>query len=246
MVLGALLWWPAGFWGKQEWLHLPLQGMKGDILLLGTMAGAASVSLLVRAPWPRLVIVLALSALGWLLGPVEAQYPDEREILVIILGVGAFLGIVLGARGSKGPLGAATVLAILAGISPATWPHGAVLAVALALPFTVATWHRVAPTLLTVARILLTYLVFGVLAVGVRQGWSVLHPRLGAGSKRGAIRIVAVAMGDFLQAHWWAAAQALLRGVAGWFWVALAVALVIGTERALTGALGRRSAPAAR
>ncbi len=244
VLLGALLWWPAGFWGRQPWLHLPLQGMKGDLLLLGTIAAAASVSLVARSPWPRFVIVLVFSGLGWLIGPVEARYPDEREILVIILAVGAFLGVVLGARGSKGPLAAATVLAVVAGVSPASWPHGAPLAVALALPFTVATWQRVAPTVLSVARILLTWLVFGVLAMAVRSGWGVLHPKLGAGSKRGAIRLVAAAMADFLRTHWWGAAEGLLRGVAGWFWVALAIAVVIGTERALTAALSRRSAPA--
>ena len=203
VLFGAVLWWPVGFWGVTSWFHLPLKALEGDVLLLGATAAAASVSLLVRSAWPRFVIVLVLSGLGWLLSaPAADTYPDEREVLAILLAVAAFAGILLGVRGHKGPLGAATVLAVVAGLSPATWPHGLLLAVALALPFAVATIQRVAPTLLSVARILLTWLVFALLARSVNAGWDVLHPRLQAGSKHEEVRLVGEASWAFARAQW--------------------------------------------
>ena len=245
LLLAAILWWPVGFWGVTSWLHLPLAALEGDVLLLGATAAAASVSLLVRSPWPRFVIVLVLSGLGWLLSaPAVDTYPDEREALAVLLAVAAFGGIVLGARGHKGPLGAATVLVVVAGLSPATWPHGLPVAVALALPFVVATWQRVAPTLLSVARILVTWLVFALLASSLSHGWDVLHPRLQAGSKRAELRLVADASWDFLRTQWWNHSEALLRSTAGWFWVALALAVLVAAARTLTGGWKRRSASA--
>jgi hypothetical protein len=245
LLLAAVLWWPVGFWGLMPWLHLPLKALDGDVLLLGATAAAASVSLLVRSPWPRFAIVLVFSGLGWLLSaPVADTYPDERESLVILLAVAAFVGIVLGARGNKGPLGAATVLAVVAGLSPATWPHGLPLALALALPFAVATWQRVAPTLLSVVRILLTWLVFSLLAASLRVGWDVLHPSMEAGSKRAELRLVTDSSWDFLRTQWWNHSQELLKSTGGWFWVALGLAVLVAAVRALFGVLRRRTAPA--
>ena len=245
MLLAALLWWPVGFWGVESWFHLPLEALDGDVLLLGATAAAASVSLLVRSAWPRFVIVLVLSGLGWLLSaPAVDSYPDEREVLALLLAVAAFAGIVLGVRGHKGPLGAATVLAVVAGLSPATWPHGLLLAVALALPFAVATVQRVAPTLLSVARILLTWLVFALLARSVGYGWDVLHPGLQAGSKREEIRLVAEASWDFLRTQWWNYSESLVRSTSGWLLFALVLAVLIAATRALLGGLRRRTAPA--
>lgn len=244
VLLGALLWWPAGFLGVESWLHLPVRPLDGDVLFLGATAAAASVSLLVRSPWPRFLVVLVFSGLGWLLSaPQSDTYPDERQSLAILLGVAAFAGIVLGARGHKGPLGAATVLAIVAGLSPATWPHGIPLAVALALPFAVATWQRVAPTLLGIARILLTWLVFALAAAALSRGWDVLHPRMNVGSRRGEARLVLDAAWDYVRTQWWQHSQHLLGDNVQWFWVAAALAVVIVTVRALTGGLSRRSAP---
>ena len=245
LLLAALLWWPVGFWGLTPWLHLPLDALDGDLVLLGATAAAASVSLLVRSPWPRFAIVLVFSGLGWLLSaPGTDTYPDEREALAILLAVAAFGGIVLGARGHKGPLGAATVLAVVAGLSPATWPPGLPLAVALALPFMVATWQRVAPTLLGVARILGTWLVFSLLARSLSYGWDVLHPSMQAGSKRAELRLVAESSWDFLRTQWWNYSEALLRSTSGWFWVALVLAVLVAAARALLGVLRRRTAPA--
>ena len=245
MLLAALLWWPVGFGGLTSWLHLPLHALDGDLVLLGATAAAASVSLLVRSPWPRFAIVLVFSVLGWLLSaPASDTYPDERQSLALGLAVAAFLGIVLGARGSKGPLGAATVLAVVAGLSPATWPHGLPLALALALPFAVATWQRVAPTLLSVARILLTWLAFALLAASLRVGWDVLHPSMGAGSRRAELRLVVDAAWDFLRTQWWNHSEDLLRTTSGWLLVALVLAMLVAAARALLGGLRRRTAPA--
>jgi hypothetical protein len=245
VLLAAVLWWPVGFWGLTSWLHLPLKALDGDLVLLGATASAASVSLLVRSPWPRFAIVLVFSGLGWLLSaPAADTYPDERESLVILLVVAALLGVVLGARGNKGPLGAATVLAVVAGLSPATWPHGLPVAVALALPFVVATWQRVAPTLLSVARILVTWLVFALLAASLRAGWDVLHPSMQAGSKRAELRLVGETSWDFLRTQWWNHSEELLKSTSGWFWVALGLAALVAAVRALLGVLRRRTAPA--
>ena len=245
MLLAALLWWPVGFGGLTSWLHLPLNALDGDLVLLGATAAAASVSLLVRSPWPRFAIVLVFSVLGWLISaPATDTYPDEREVLAVVLAVAALVGIVLGARGHKGPLGAATVLAVVAGLSPATWPHGLPLAVALALPFAVATWQRVAPTLLSVARILLPWLVFSLVARSLSYGWDVLHPRMQAGSKHEEVRLVAEASWEFLRTQWWSHSEDLLRSTSGWFLVALVLGVLVAAARALLGGLRRRTAPA--
>ena len=97
VVAGALLWWPVGFLGQVVF--------DGDVVFLGATAAAASVSLVVRSPWPRFAIIVVSSALGWVLdGPTTEAYPYERAVLAILLG----------ARGTKGPLAAATVLAVVA------------------------------------------------------------------------------------------------------------------------------------
>lgn len=247
VLLGALLWWPVGFLGLEPWLHLPVRPLDGDVLFLGGTAAAASVSLLVRSPWPRFLLVLVLSGIGWLTSAPHADtYPDERQSLAIIVALAACAGIVLGARGHKGPLGAATVLALVAGLSPATWPPGIPLAVALALPFAVATWQRVAPTLLSVARILLTWLVSALGAAALSRGWDVLHPRMNVGSRRGEARLVLDAALDFARTQWWQHSERLVGDHVQWFWVAAALAVVIVTVRALTGSLSGRSAPAGR
>ena len=180
LLLAALLWWPVGFAGVTSWLHLPLSVFDGDVLFLGAAAAAASVSLLVRSPWPRLAIVIVFSGLGWLLdAPARDDYPHERAVLAALLGAAALLGILLGARGSKGPIAAGAVVAVVAGLTPATWPTEAAVAVALALPFAVATWHRVAPTIFAVLRLALTWLLFALLARALAYGWDVVRPGAG-------------------------------------------------------------------
>lgn len=241
LVAAALLWWPVGFWGLQPWLHLPIHAQTGDVLLLGGIAAAAAVALLVRAPWLRFAVVVLFSGLGWLLSaPARDSAPDERQSLAILLAVAGIAGTVIGARGQRGVLGAATVLAVVAGLSPATWPHGAPLAVALALPFAVASWQRVAPTMLSIARVLLTWLLFAVLADALRHGWLVLHPHMHAGSRRNEVSLVVQAAWSFLRSQWLTTAQQLLSATVGWFWVAAGLAVLVAGARAVTSGARRR------
>jgi hypothetical protein len=242
VLLAAALWWPVGFWGLDSWLHLPLRALDGDLVLLGATAAAASVSLLVRSPWPRFAVVVLFSVIGWVLSaPTVDDFPDERETLVILLVGAAVAGIVLGARGSKGPLGAATVLAVVAGLSPATWPHGLPVAVALALPFVVASWQKVAPTVLSLVRILLTWLVFALGARALREGWNVLHPQMQAGSKRAELRLGADGWWGYGRRHWWVYPSELVAHTAGWLLVAAILALLVAATRAVTSGVRRRS-----
>lgn len=220
------------------------------MLLLGAVAAAASVSLVVRSPWPRLLVVVVLSGVGWLLdAPARDTYTDERLVLAVLLALGALVGILIGARGTQGATSAATVLAVVTGLSPATWPHGALLAVALALPFAAASWKTVAPTLWRVAGVLLTWLVTALLARSLTYGWAVLHPSATAGSKAEELRRIGLSSWEFLRTQWWRYVDALLQGTMGWFWVALVLALVVVAGRAVLHQGGRRpvrTAPASR
>lgn len=235
LLAAALLWWPVGFLGVTSWLHLPLSVFDGDVLFLGATAAAASVSLLVRSPWPRFAIVVVFSGLGWLLdAPASDDYPHERAVLAALLGAAAFLGIALGARGSKGPVAAATVVTVVAGLSPASWPTEAAVAVALALPFAVATWQRVAPTVLGVVRLALTWLVFALLARALSYGWDVLRPGTGGGQPlREQARRVLEPAWDFVRTQWWTWSQIQLRELVAWWWLTAVVAVVLVGARVL-------------
>jgi hypothetical protein len=240
-LAGALLWWPVGFLGVRPWPHLPLDVFAGDTLFLGATAAAASVSLLVRSPWPRLLVVVLASGLGWLLDTPTGRYPHEQAVLAVLLGGAALVGILLGARGAKGPLAAATVLAVVAGLSPATWPRGLALALALALPFAVATWQRVAPTLLSLVRLVLTWLVFALLARALSYGWDLVRPGAGGVPVGQQARTVADAAWDFVRTQWWTHSQALVSSSTRWFVTAAVLAVVIVVLRAGCGVLRRRS-----
>ena len=235
LLLAAALWWPVGFAGVTSWLHLPLSVFEGDVLFLGATAAAASVSLLVRSPWPRFAVVLVFSGLGWLLdAPASDEYPYERVALASLLGAAALLGILLGARGSKGPVAAGAVLAVVAGLTPASWPTEAAVAVALALPFAVATWQRVAPTVLSVARLAVTWLVFALLARALRYGWDVVRPGAGGRPLRDQARRVAEPAWDFVRTQWWTYSGTQLRGLLPWLWLTAAVAVVLVATRVVT------------
>lgn len=236
LLLAAALWWPVGFAGVTSWLHLPLSVFDGDLLFLGATAAAASVSLLVRSPWPRFAVVLVFSGLGWLLdAPASDEYPYERVALASLLGAAAVLGILLGARGSRGPVAAATVLAMVAGLTPASWPTEAAVAVALALPFAVATWQRVAPTVLSVARLVVTWLLFALLARGLQYGWEVLRPGAGGGrSLREQARRVAEPAWDFVRTQWWTYSTTQLQQLLPWLWLTAAVAVALIVTRVVT------------
>ena len=247
VALAALLWWPVGFWGVDEWLHAPLRALEGDVVVLSATASAAVVAMLVRAPWPRLAVIAGCSAVAWLLSaPAADTAPDEREVLLLLLGGAAVAGVLVGRRGSAGPLQCATVLAVVAGLTQATWPTGAALAVALALPFAVASWERAAPTLVSVLRLLVTWLVVSISAMALRHGWDVLHPGMQAGSKRNELRLVAEAAWDFLRTQWRTAAEGLLAAHAPWFWGAAALALLVVGVRVVAVLVRGRASPASR
>jgi hypothetical protein len=247
VALAALLWWPVGFWGVDKWLHAPLRALEGDVVVLSATASAAVVAMLVRAPWPRLAVIAGCSAVAWVLSaPAADTAPDEREVLLLLLGGAAVAGALVGRRGSAGPLQCATVLAIVAGLTQATWPTGAALAVALALPFAVASWERAAPTLLSVMRLLATWLLVSISAMALRHGWDVLHPGMQAGSKRNELRLVAEAAWDFLRTQWRTAAEALLAAHVPWFWGAAALALLVVGVRVVAVLVGGRASPTSR
>ncbi len=247
VVLAALLWWPTGFWGLDDWLHAPLRAIEGDVVVLSATASAAVVAALVAAPWPRLAVVAGCSALTWWLSaPAVDTAPDEREVLVLLLLAAAVVGVLVGRRAGRGPLASATVLAVVAGLTQATWPTGAALAVALALPFAVATWERVAPTLWSVAGVLLLWLAASLGALALRHGWNVLHPQMNIGSKRGELRLVLETAWDFLRTQWRGAATGLLEAHVGWFWVAAVLAVLLVLGRVVAGPVLRRVAPAGR
>ena len=245
VVLAALLWWPTGFWGLDDWLHVPLRAIEGDVVVLSATASAAVVAALVTAPWPRLAVVAGCSALAWWTSaPAVDTAPDEREVLVLLLLAAAVTGLLLGRRAGRGPVACAAVLAVVAGLTQATWPTGAALAVALALPFAVATWDRVAPTLWSVAGVLLLWLLASLGALALRHGWDILHPQMNVGSKRGELRLVVEAAWDFVRTQWRSATTGLLEAQAGWFWVALVLALALVVARLVAAPLRRRLAPA--
>jgi hypothetical protein len=213
-----------------------MRALDGDVLVLGAIAAATLVALLVRQPWTRLLIVVVLSIVGWVLdAPLADTYPDERQVLIILLVLGGALGLLIGSGGHLGIVPAALVLATVAGLSPATWPHGAVLAVALAMPFAVATWRQVAPTLLSVVAVLGVWLVCSVLARALSYGWDALHPQMSLGSKRAEMRAVGEAAWDFLRTQGWHYCETLLRATQPWLLVALVLAVLVVAGRGILG-----------
>lgn len=234
MVLATLLWWPAAFSGRADWMHLPFgQGEggvgphSGDAVLLGSLVAAALVSALVSSPWPRFGIAAGLTALAWVLSEGDVTFaPGERPVLAALAGVGLLLGLGMGARAARGAVGVATFLALVAGLAPATWPRTALLAIALALPFWAATRDRVAPTVLAVVRVVLTWLVAVLVALGLRAGFAALAP-VGLAQPGPAARTVASAFVDFVRTRGTDVAQSAVSTYQGGFWVAVALAVAV-------------------
>jgi hypothetical protein len=136
------------------------------------------------------------------------------------------------------------VLAVVAGLSPSTWPRGLALALALALPFAVATWHRVAPTLLSLARLVLTWLAMALLARALSYGWDLVRPGAGGGrSVEAQGRVVADAGWDFVRTQWWTHSELLLTSSTRWYAAGLALAVVLVLVRVGVVRLRRRTTP---
>ncbi len=231
IFLAAVLWWPTGFWGRDDWLRLPISVPTADVLVLGSLAAAAVAGLLVRSPWPRFAIVAGFPVLAWLTSSPEVNDGRGRAIVITAFVVGAIVGTWLGDRGARGTAATAGTLAVVAGLTPATWPHGALAAVALALPFTVASWQRVAPTVLGLLRVAVTYLVSGLLAAAVDQGWNAIPAASGGPSLRDQVRAFFTRGWDHLQAHAGDVTTDLLGDVASWLWLTAVVAVVIVVVR---------------
>ena len=231
IFLAAVLWWPAGFWGRDDWLRLPISVPTADVLLLGSLAAAAVTGLLVRSPWPRFAIVAGFPVLAWLTSSPAVTDSRGRAIVITALVVGAIIGTWLGERGARATTATAGTLAVVAGLTPATWPHGALAAVALALPFTVASWQRVAPTVIGLLRVVVTYLVAGLLAAAVDQGWNAIPAAAGGPSFRDQLRAFFTRAWDHLQAHAGDVTTDLLGDVASWLWLTVVVAVVIVVVR---------------
>jgi hypothetical protein len=233
VVLAVLLWWPVGFSGRADVMHLPFSlsadgpGYRaGDAVLLGTLVSAAVVSALVVSAWPKFVIAAGLTAVAWVLSDRDVTFAaGERPVLAALAGLGMLLGLALGARARHGVVAAASFLALIAGLSPATWSRGVVLAVAVALPFWAATADRVAPTLLALLRVVLTWLVAVVVAIGLRDGFSTVPPT-GLADPMAAARTVGQGFVEAVRHRGLEVAEAAARTYTSWIWLAAVLAVV--------------------
>jgi hypothetical protein len=246
VVLAALAWWPVGFSGTASWLHVPLRLVAADTVFVGSLAAAAGVCALTRAPWPRFLIVAGMSALGWVLtGPAT---PEDYELMLLLaaLAGGGLVGMLVGARVHRGVMPAATSLAVVAALTPLGWLRGPLLAAALALPFLLATRDRVAPTVLGVLRALLAWLAASLLALAMRYGWDTVRPGMGLREPGPIAEEVRSRSWDLLRTSWRQAVESSLSGASQWFWVAGALALLIVIAQAATAKVRRRPATAGR
>lgn len=232
MALALVLWWPTGFHGRADWMHLPLVQGAGGVapvsageLFLGVLVASAVVSALVSSPWPRFVIAAGLTAVAWTLTDGDLVFAaGERVVLAALAAVGMLLGLAIGARGLRGAVSVAAFLALVAGLSPATWSRGPLLAVAVALPFWVATADRVAPTILAVARVVVTWLVAVVVSVGLYAGFGAL--RVGAlADPATAAPVVGRAFVDHVREQGLETVRTAPQIYTGWIWVAVALAV---------------------
>lgn len=248
MALAAILWWPVAFSGRADWMHLPFSvnpdgsGYRtGEAVFLGALVGAAVVSALVSAAWPKFGIAAGLTALAWVLSDSDVSFvAGERPVLAALAGLGMLLGLGIGARAPRGPVAIATFLALVIGLSPATWGRGLLLAVAVALPFWAATADRVAPTVLAVVRVLVTWLAASVVAVSLQQGFSKV-PVGGLAEPAEAARTVGQGFVDVVRNRGLEIVEAAARAYTGWIWLAVVLAIALVVART---ALTRRRAKA--
>lgn len=226
MALAVVLWWPAAFSGTGDWMTLPVSAKTGSFLFLGTLVGAAVVSALVKSPWPRFGSAFGLTAIGWVMTDVAPGLPGERTALAALAGLGMLLGLWVGARAHGGPVAIASFLALVAGLSPATWGRGPLLTVAVALPFWVASKDRLAPTILAVVRVVLTWLFAVLIAVGLHAGWSKLRPGVLGDDPLEAAKVVGREFVTYLRSQWSEIVEASARAYTDWIWLAVVLAIV--------------------
>ena len=246
VAVALLLWWPAGYAGRADWMHLPLMQMEGGVapvaggeLFLGSLVAAAVVSALVTSPWPRFGVAAGLTAVAWVVSDGDVVFASgERVVLAALLALGMLVGLGVGARALKGAVSAGAFLALLSGLSPATWSRGLLLAVAVALPFWVATSDRVAPTILAVVRVVVTWLVAVVVSTSLWVGFGAL--RVGQlADPKSAAQVVWRGFVDNVRERGLETVKAAPQVYTGWVWVAVALAVVLVVSAA---ALRRRRA----
>ena len=244
-LLALVLWWPAGFSGLDDWFFLPLRARDGDLVLLGATAAAAAVAALVRSAGPRFLVVAAMSGLGWFLGaPSVDGVPGERMVLAVLLTVGGLLGLMLGARGSRGAAPLAVVLALVAGLTPATWPDGPVLAVAL--PFAAAPPRQLGAALGRSVGVLVVWLAAEVISSALGAGWDALQGGLDPHRLGDGLATVGRGAWGFVEAEGGDAVTGLLGDNTTWLVVGLVAALVLGSVQAVRAIRAARQARAAR
>ena len=229
-LAAVALWWPAGFAGLDDWFYLPLRARDGDLVLVGSMAATATVAALVRSGWLRLLVVVAMGGLGWLLSAPESEaVAGERMVLAVLLASGILLGLLLGARGSRGLVPLAVVAALVAGLTPATWPDGPLVAVALLLPFVGAPLRQVADAAGLALGVMVTWLVVQLASGSLRAGWDALQGGLQRDRVGEGLATVGTAAADHLAVEgldttlwlladntlWWATAAAAVLALVG-------------------------------
>ncbi|WP_404386959.1 hypothetical protein LL946_10015 [Knoellia locipacati] len=232
MALALALWWPAGFHGRADWMHLALVQAVGGVapvsggeLFLGALVASAVVSALVSSPWPKFGIAAGLTAIAWTLTDGDVTFADgERVVLAALAAVGMLLGLAVGARATRGAVSVAAFLALVSGLSPATWSRGLLLAVAVALPFWVATADRVAPTILGVVRVVVTWLAAVVLSISLWTGFGALQ--VGAlADPAAAAPVVGRTFVDHVREQGLQIVRTAPQIYTGWIWVAVALAI---------------------
>jgi hypothetical protein len=95
----------------------------------------------------------------------------------------------------------------------------------------VATWQRVAPTILSLVRLVVTWLGFALLARALSYGWDVVRPGSGGLPVREQARRVAEPAWDFVRTQWWTASEIVLRGLVHWLWLTAVLAAVLIAAR---------------
>lgn len=246
VAVALLLWWPVGYAGRAAWMHLPLMQMEGGVapvaggeLFLGSLVAASVVSALVAAPWPRFGVAAGLTAVAWVLSDGDVIFASgERVVLAALVALGMLVGLGVGASAPKGAVPAGAFLALVSGLSPATWSRGLLLAVAVALPFWAATSDRVAPTILAVVRVVVTWLVAVVVSTSLWVGFGAL--RVGQlADPSSAAPVVWRGFVDNVRERGLETVKVAPQVYTGWIWVAVVLAVVLVVAAA---ALRRRRA----
>ncbi|GAA1888065.1 hypothetical protein [Lapillicoccus jejuensis] len=246
-LLGLLVWYPAGGWPGSRFWGLggalpPVQLIYGYLVVLGSAGSGLGAALVVRDWWARLLVLLAASALFWVLVEVPPGVPLERVVLLALFLPGQALGLLLGTLLRRGPRRCALGLALVAAVGTqdavAVWLVALGLVVA-ALSVRPARPHGVGGAVTTGVLAVALFLGVRTLAFALVYGWGVV--RRGSGypdALSEAVRRVAEPALDFLRAGGAPYLGELLRLSATPLLVGAALAVVVGVARARRGRAG--------